>query len=155
MKRNLFSLLAAALLWAGCDKDDKQVTKPRIKMESEASFPKNCATVYRGESFEFNAVFTDEEALGNYNLEIHHNFDHHSHSTDGIDCASGEKKSPFKPFVYNKDFSIPNGKTSYNAVVKIDVPGDIDTGDYHLMVRVTNRAAWQEVKGIGMKIADR
>lgn len=159
MRKNVFGVLLLTFLLPGiftsCGDDDKQVTPPSIQMESDASFPKNCVTVYRGETFEFNAVFTDEKELGNFNLEIHNNFDHHSHSTDHEDCEFDEKRDPVNPFVYNKDFNIPSGQTSYNAIVKIDVPSDIDTGSYHFMVRVTNRSAWQETKGISIRIADR
>lgn len=148
--------IVSILLFGGCgDDNDKQVSMPVILMDGEADFPKNCVTVYRGESFEFKATFTDEHELGNFNLEIHNNFDHHSHSTDDIDCELGPKKSPVNPFVYNKDFKIPAGQTKYEATVNIEVPADVDTGDYHFMVRVTNKAAWQEVKGISIKIAER
>lgn len=152
----LFLFIASILLFGGCsDDNDKQVTKPVILMDQEGAFPKNCVTVYRGESFEFKAVFTDEYELGSFNLEIHNNFDHHSHSTDDIDCELEPKKSPVNPLIYNKDFKIPAGQTKYEATAKIDVPADIDTGDYHFMVRVTNKAAWQEIKGISIKIAER
>lgn len=147
-------LVATLLLTGGCGNEDQAISKPLILMDSEESFPKNCAVVLRGESIEFNAVFKDEQELGSYNLEIHNNFDHHSHSTEGESCTLDKKKAPVKPFIYNKDFSIPAGQTTYNAKVKIEVPADIDTGDYHFTIRLTNRAAWQEIKGISIKIRD-
>ena len=151
----LFTFIAAVLLFGGCGSDDKQVSKPVINMDYDGAFPKNCVTVYRGESIEFKATFTDEQELGSFNIEIHNNFDHHSHSTDNVECELGDKKTPVKPFIYNKDFSIPSAQTSYSATVKIDIPSDIDTGDYHFMVRLTNRSAWQEIKGISLKIGER
>ena len=85
----------------------------------------------------FKAAFSDNRELGNFNIEIHNNFDHHSHSTDNIECELGKKKAPVKPFIYNKDFSIPEGKIFYESEVTIHVPEDVDTGDYHFMVRLT------------------
>ncbi len=160
LSRRIGVVLLISLFMGGlfsCSDDDKQVSKPVINMDDENAFPANCVTVFRGESFEFNALFTDEQELGSFNIEIHNNFDHHSHSTDDIDCEEEEHKhkSPVKPFVYNKSFTIPSGQTSYQAIVKIDVPTDIDTGSYHFVIRVTNKAAWQEIKGISIKIADR
>lgn len=156
MYKYLISITALLLiLWSCSGDNDQQVSKPVIDMSSESAFPQNCVTLYRGESFEFRALFTDEQELGSFNLEIHNNFDHHSHSTDDVDCELGDKKKPVKPFIYNKDFKIPPGQTSYHATAKIDIPADIDTGDYHFMVRVTNSAAWQEIKGISIKISER
>lgn len=159
---NKFSLGAALLVGlclsflSSCDSnDDKQISKPVILMNTEDAFPKNCVTVYRGETMEFKATFTDERELGNFNIEIHNNFDHHSHSTEGEECEHVEHKEPVDPFVYNKDFSIPSGQVSYNASITIDIPKDKDTGSYHFMVRVTNKAGWQEIKGISILIADR
>jgi hypothetical protein len=40
----------------------------------------------------------------------------------------------------NVDFSIPSGKTRFEADNEISVPEDIDTGDYHFMVRLTDKA---------------
>ncbi|MDD4514691.1 DUF4625 domain-containing protein [Massilibacteroides sp.] len=156
MNRIVLSVVTALLLLGGCGSDnDDQVSKPAIDMDYAEAFPKNCVTVYRGESFEFKAIFSDEQELGNYNLEIHNNFDHHSHSTDDVACDLEDKKSPVNAFVYNKSFSIPSGQTKYNASATIEIPADIDTGDYHFMIRVTNQAAWQEIKGISIKISDR
>jgi len=156
MLRTIVLFAFLIFLAGGCsDKNDLQISKPVIQMDGADAFPKNCVTVYRGESFEFKAVFTDEEELGSFNLEIHNNFDHHSHSTDDVECELGEKKAPVKPFIYNKDFTIPTGQISYTASVKVDIPEDIDTGDYHFMVRLTNKAAWQEIKGISLKIGER
>jgi hypothetical protein len=57
----------------GCSSDENQTGKPSISMDGEDAFPQNCVTLYRGESFEFNAIFTDEQELGSFNIEIHNN----------------------------------------------------------------------------------
>ncbi|WP_291862275.1 DUF4625 domain-containing protein [Marinilabilia sp.] len=50
---------------------------------------------------------------------------------------------------------MPSGLTSYEAEVDILVPEDADTGDYHFMVRLTDAAGWQTLKGIAIKILPR
>lgn len=152
----LYSLLY--LLFAACSSDDddnKDMEKPSIDMSAVNAFPQNCVVLYRGESFPFRAVFTDNNELGNYNIEIHNNFDQHSHSTDNVECDLDPKKTPVKAFVYNQDFSISAGKNRFEANNEIFIPADIDTGDYHFMVRLTDKAGWQELRAVSLKIKDR
>jgi hypothetical protein len=129
--------------------------KPAIDMSGASAFPLTCDIVYRGESFTFKAVFTDNRELGNYNIEIHNNFDHHSHSTDNVECEPDEKKTPVNPFIYSKDFHIPGGMVSYEAGNIIHIPEDADTGDYHFMIRLTDKAGWQQLKAVSIKIRER
>ena len=42
----------------------------------------------------------------------------------------------------------------FHASVDIDIPENIDTGDYHFMVRLTDKAGWQQLKGISLKIVE-
>ena len=102
----------------------------------------------------FRYTFTDNDALGSYNIEIHNNFDHHSHSTEAGDCPLDEKKLPVHPWVYNQDFPIPGNSPLYDAHVNIPIPADIDPGDYHFMIRVTDRSGWQQLKAVNIKISD-
>lgn len=153
----LYGLICLFLLGCSNDDDDKNLDmeKPSIDMSSVNAFPQNCVILYRGESFSFRAIFRDNQELGNYNIEIHNNFDHHSHSTDNVECELEPKKTPIKAFVYNQDFSIPFGKTEFEANNDILIPADVDTGDYHFMVRVTDKSGWQELRAISLKIKDR
>jgi hypothetical protein len=155
IRKTLFYLATFLLLFSCSQDEDHDMEKPVIDMNGALAFPLTCDVVYRGESFTFKALFTDNEELGNYNIEIHNNFDHHSHSTDDVECEPDEKKNPVKPFIYNKDFSIPSGSVSYEAENNIPVPGDVDTGDYHFMVRLTDKSGWQQLKAVGIKIRDR
>lgn len=156
MIRKIIFYLAIFLLLPSCgQEEDHDMEKPVIDMNGTSAFPLTCDIVYRGESFTFKALFTDNRELGNYNIEIHNNFDHHSHSTDDVDCEPDEKKKPVKPFVYNKSFPIPDGETSYEAENSIYVPEDVDTGDYHFMIRLTDKSGWQQLKAVGIKIRDR
>ena len=143
-------------LLAACSKDEtgKDLDKPVIETDSEA-LPQNCQVYVKGEEIPFIYTFTDNMGLGSYNIEIHHNFDHHTHSTDAGDCPLEEKKKPVKPWVYNQDFQIPESASTYNAKVYIPIPEDVDTGDYHFMIRVTDKAGWQQLKAVSIKIIEK
>jgi hypothetical protein len=43
---------------------------------------------------------------------------------------------------------------AYDAYVDIPIPDDIDTGDYHFVVRVTDAAGWQSYKAFSVKILE-
>lgn len=158
MNKNLkyFFLGSLLLLLFACTDDaEKDEELPVIDMSASASFPQNCGTVYRGESFTFRAMFTDNVELGSFSIEMHNNFDHHTHSTDITDCEMDPVKTPVKPLLYIEEFEITEGMKDYEATVQIAVPADVDPGDYHFMVRLTDAAGWQALKGISVKIADR
>lgn len=144
----IFNILAFALFSCG-DNDDKDMQKPEI----EISFPQNCIQLQRGESFTFRAQFSDNVELGSYNIEIHHNFDHHSHSTDNVECELDEKKTTLiKTWIFNRDYAIPAGQKAFEANNAIPVPDDVDAGDYHFMARLTDRSGWQQQAAISVKI---
>ena len=156
MRHNFtLSAVCAALITAtGCSGDDtkaKDLEKPEI-VDGEIPSPIDCEVYHIGEEIPFRYTFTDNGELGNFNLEIHHNFDHHTHSTSAGDCPLDPKKDPVNPWVYNQDFAIPDGQKSYNAKVDIPIPEGIDTGDYHFMVRLTDKAGWQQLRAISIKI---
>lgn len=156
-KHFVFHSLLLCLLVTSCSKEEeggKDLKKPVIETNSEA-VPQNCQVFYKGEEIPFRYTFTDNEGLGSYNIEIHNNFDHHTHSTDAGDCQLDEKKKPVQPWVYNKDFVIQENSLRYNAQVNIPIPTNIDSGYYHFMIRVTDKSGWQELKAASIKILDK
>ena len=64
------------------------------------------------------------------------------------------QKQPQSPWVYNRDYTIPADQRQYDARVDIPIPADIDPGDYHFMVRLTDRAGWQQLKAVAIKIVE-
>jgi len=150
----LTTLMLLALMACGDDNDTKDLIYPEISSEEITANPNDCQDYQRGEVIKFNYVFTDDTELGKFNIEIHNNFDHHTHSTSAIECSMDEKKTPVKPWVYNKDFDIPSGQRKYNAKVDIPIPSDIDPGDYHFVIRLTDNAGWQQLKAIAIKIVE-
>lgn len=150
-----FVLIAALLLLNSCSKNEKtdiDTVYPTIDVSAATAFPKQCSSLKRGEKFIFRANLADNVELGALSVDIHHNFDHHSHSTEVNDCASDPIKAPIKPFLLIKSFALPAGQPSHQIAEEIMVPADIDPGDYHFLIRLTDRAGWQTIKGLSIKI---
>jgi len=157
MKKIYLSLILLCALSACSSSDDdvtKDMTAPEISSEGIVAVPIDCQVFKRGEVIPFNYLFTDDTELGAYNIEIHNNFDHHTHSTTSTDCTLDAKKDPVKAWVYNKDFAIPAGVRSYTARHDIAIPADIDPGDYHFMIRLTDRSGWQKLHAVAVKITE-
>jgi hypothetical protein len=142
------------LLFIGCDneEDENDTLKPVIDMSMAEASPTPCDTVFSGQDMVFRAVFTDNVELGSYNLELHHNFDHHTHGSHSDPCPMDPDSDPVNPFYFNESFSIPAGSTEYEANVTIAIPAGVDTGDYHFMVKVTDAEGWQSWQSVSLKI---
>jgi len=165
MKKYMYMSLATALVsvfalcFTACDDDEKDMTRPVITDTGIVANPINCQVYHRGEVIPFRYVFTDNVELGNYNIEIHSNHDHHTHSTEAEDCPEHEGEGhedaePVNPWVFNKSYAIPAGKTVYEADLKIPIPADIDPGEYHFMIRVTDAAGWQQLRSVSIHIEE-
>lgn len=153
-QRLLLLMIPLVMVWTSCDDIIRDDQVPVIQMDDSTHFPVNCGEVYRGESFTIRATLTDNIELGSYSIEIHHNFDHHSHSTSATQCAMEEKKAAIKPFLLIEQFDIPAGNTTYEVRKDVFIPADVDTGDYHLTIRLTDKSGWQTFKGISIRIKD-
>lgn len=160
MKKIILSIFILCTLSACGGSDDetsKDMTKPAISDMGITANPIDCQQYHRGEVIPFCYTFTDDVELGNYNIEIHNNFEHHTHSTTSVECEEEEhheEKTPVNPWVFNQDYTIPSGQRTYTSRIDIKIPSDIDTGDYHFMIRLTDRAGWQELKSIAVKIVE-
>jgi len=155
--KNIFLLISILIittfLFWRCEKEsDQDDEKPVINMEMSGSFPLPCDTLFKGDSFIFKAVFTDNVELGSFNLELHHNFDHHTHGSHVESCEMESIKEPVNPFYLNESFTIPTGLTSYNAQIEVPIPADADTGDYHFMVKLTDKEGWQAWQSVSVKV---
>lgn len=154
------SILMTTLLCALCacsssdDDAQKDMQQPVITDQGITANPIDCQVYQRGQTIPFHYVFTDDSELGAYNIEIHNNFDHHTHSTSSVECPMDAQKQPVKPWVYNRNYTIPAAQRQYDARVDIPIPADIDPGDYHFMVRLTDRAGWQQLKAVAIKIVE-
>jgi hypothetical protein len=153
--RTINILILSGLLMAGlisCSKGDQDTEYPIINMGAANAFPKDCDTITIGKSLIFRGLLSDNTELGSYSLDIHNNFDHHSHSSSIVVCPLDPIKTPVNPWVFIQDYIIPGGTDVYEAIDTIFVPTGIDPGDYHLMIRVTDHEGWQTLKGISVKL---
>lgn len=154
MKKVISIICLAATLFAGCKKDagNTDMTYPTIDLGAANTFPTQCAVIKKGENFTLRFTVNDNVALGAAGIDIHQNFDHHNHGTEVTECTLDPKKTPVKPFVLVENFTIPEGKKTYVVEKQIAVPADVDAGDYHFMLKVTDKSGWQTIKGLSVKI---
>jgi hypothetical protein len=151
---SIISLMIIVQIFIACNKDDIDEIKPIIDLSHPGSFPVSCDTLKKGKEFEFRVRFTDNIELGSYNIDIHHNFDQHSHSTSVESCIFDQKKTAVKPWTFIRSYEIPTGNKEYIAIGKILVPDNIDPGDYHFLYKVTDKSGWQSIYGLSVKILE-
>ena len=140
-----------------CSNNEIDEQKPVIDLSMDGAFPLNCDTLYLGETFTWKVRFSDNVELGSFSLEIHQNFDHHAHSTEVSECELGPKKDPVNPYLFIQEFEIPEGSKEYIVHLPISLPlsdgeGELDKGDYHFFISLTDREGWSAQKGISIKI---
>jgi hypothetical protein len=142
------------LLFTSCESDKNEIDTeyPVIDVSAVNAFPIQCSAVTRGQKITFRAKFTDNTQLGSYSLDIHHNFDHHTHSTEVNNCDTEPVKKPVNPMLYINSVTIPSGQKSYEATQEITIPNEVDPGDYHFMIRLTDKEGWQTIKGLSIKV---
>jgi hypothetical protein len=160
-KSNLiYSLSILILLSTGCSNDEPDKEKPIIDLTIQDASPTNCDTLYFGETFEMKMKFSDNVELGSFSIDIHNNFDHHSHSTEVTECSLGPKKDPVNPFVFIDDYTIPAGLAEYETNLSIAVPEGngaelYDEGDYHFFISLVDKEGWSAQKGLSIKMLHR
>ncbi|WP_206365315.1 DUF4625 domain-containing protein [Sphingobacterium corticibacterium] len=156
-KKLCLFIILGIFSFSGCKKDNDETTvdnhAPVIDLTGDA-FPVQCSTLKRGGSFTFKTKFSDNIELGTYSIDIHHNFDHHTHSTEFEECELQPKKEPVKPFLFIKSYDIPSGQKNYEAVQQIEVSADIDPGDYHFMISISDHVGWSTIKGLSIQIVE-
>jgi hypothetical protein len=155
IKLVLFSFIFFALVFS-CNREDIDKQKPEIDLSIQGTFPQNCDTLYFGETFIFRVLFADNIELGSYTINIHHNFDHHNHSTEVTQCVFDPKKPAVNPLVFIQDYPIPDGLREFETNLEVFIPhnnnGSFDTGDYHLFINLTDKSGWSSQKGLSIKI---
>jgi len=153
--RNLvmFILLPGLFLISSCQDDEEVDTEyPVIDANFEDAFPQQCSQLNKGETFTFKARFTDNIQLGSFSIDIHDNFDHHSHSTEVDECDMDPVKEAENPFLFIQNYPIPDGQQEYVAEIDIEIPEGVDSGDYHFLILLTDETGWQTIQGFSIKV---
>lgn len=150
MKKNILIILTVLAALAACT--EKDMTPPEILPVGDYASPLNCQEFARGAVLPFAYLFTDDTQLGSFNIEVHNNFDHHTHSTEAEECKEDPAKEPVNPWIFNQDYPIPAGHTSHEALFDIPIPEDADPGLYHFMIRVTDASGWQQIRSVSIRL---
>ncbi|SDR96935.1 protein of unknown function [Polaribacter sp. KT25b] len=149
--------LSFILIFTACSSESsiyKDQEKPTIDINYAEGFPQGCTSLKKGETYYFRAMVTDNKELAAYSIDIHHNFDHHTHDDQVTECDLGEVKDAVNPFIFIENYTIEDGLNNYEINVAITIPDDIDTGDYHCAYSVTDATGWQARTSVDIKIIE-
>ena len=129
----IMALMAIAALGCSCKKDeDKDTDKPVITLNE----PADGDTLFVGHEMHLEMDLSDNVMLRSYKVDIHNNFDGHSHTksteTDGA-------------WTYTKSWDVSGLKNTHIHHHEIEVPDSVDgvpiaKGKYHFMVYCTDEA---------------
>lgn len=142
----LATLFAAALI--SCDESGDN-TKPVINLISPTDGE---AVAADGEGIHFEMELSDDKGLASYKVEIHSNFDGHSHS---VAARSEDDSEETVDFYYNNTWDDIAGQL--NATIhhhEIIIPTDATHGDYHFMVYCTDEAGNESYVVSSIEIGD-
>jgi hypothetical protein len=138
MKTNAyFSLLASMALMAclamACGNDDANgdTTKPVISLIE----PENGDTLRIGATVHLEMDLSDNEMLRSYKVNIHSNFDSHTHAH----AFSRAGEDAGVPFDYARSWDV-SGRNEHVHQHDIEIPANATPGAYHFMVYCTDAA---------------
>ncbi len=143
----LFGAFFISITACDSDNDDFDTDAPTLSVD----FPRPCDTVYLGEEMRFKASFADNEAVKSYKLNMHHNFDHHTHGDHEEICHMDEIKTANKPFLKNWVVNLSEGE-SITTDTSFTIPKGYDEGDYHVLLYITDINGNQGWTGISVKL---
>nr|WP_319398306.1 DUF4625 domain-containing protein [uncultured Carboxylicivirga sp.] len=155
---NVFVAVLLIISFYSCSEEkDIDTEKPTIDIDFDGAFPTSCDTLYIGEDSQIKLRFADNVELGSYSINIHNNFDHHSHSTELEECELEDIKTPTNPWEVTNTYSIPEGQKEYETDITFSVPssnnnGTIEEGDYHFFISLTDKTGWSTQKGLSIKL---
>lgn len=123
------ALSASILIFNACSKtDNADTTKPVINLLE----PAQDDTLRIGEEVHLEMNLSDDVMLGSYKIEIHNNFNDHTHGSKAIAETS--------PFSFNRSWSLEGKRNATIHHHEIVIPENAQEGKYHLMVYCTDDA---------------
>ncbi len=132
----IYSILTIflAFTFASCEKEEAaDTTSPVIQLDE----PEDGDELLIGVGVHFECDFSDDVMLGSYLIEIHNNFDGHSHSTT---VRAGEE-----PFFFKKSYDLSGYRNKHEHHHDIVIPENAAPGNYHLVVYCTDEAGNQSL----------
>ena len=144
-----------ALTLVSCTETEIDEEKPTITVNYFGGFPQTCENLSRGQSYMIKAKVADNLELASYSVEMHHNFNHHTHDNQEGACELDPITTPTSStFKFTESNPFPEGLTSYEMSVDLVIPDGVDTGDYHLELSVTDVTGWQARTSVDVKIVE-
>lgn len=135
MKKYLYLVIALAysISFAACGDDDitADTTLPVIELDE----PEDGDELLIGAGVHFECDFSDNEMLGSYMVEIHNNFDRHTHKAS---TRAGEET-----FFFKKSYDLSGLRNAHIHHHDIVIPENAAEGNYHLVVYCTDAAGNQ------------
>lgn len=127
------SLLAFAfsLILTACDSNDADTTRPVIVLDE----PEDGAELLIGAGLHFECDFSDDVMLGSYMIEIHSNFDGHSHKAPS--------RAADEPFFCKQSYDLSGLRNTHVHHHDVVIPANATPGTYHLVVYCTDAAGNQ------------
>lgn len=141
--KNLQSLslivLSALFLfcWSACEQAD--TVPPTIVVAS----PEEDAAIKAGEELCVKVTFTDNKALSAYKINIHPNFNGHSHApmrSLASSTLATEQTVDFEVTLTSASQNDPLTGTNCFRDIDIDIPDNATPGNYHLLIYCTDAA---------------
>ncbi len=130
-----FALILLTSIFA-CNKECSECPKPVTAQSSDVTrpvitvpAPEDQTTYIGGDSLLIKAIFTDDKELSQYRVEIHNDFDGHSH---------GKMDGAALPFYFDTLVTISGIVDSQEY--KIFIPQDAAAGKYHFLVTALDAA---------------
>lgn len=129
---SIVSMLAVSALFVSCsDDENSDTTKPVINLIE----PEEGAMLKPGSILHLDMDLEDNVMLGSYKVEIHNNFNGHTHTK-----AEAEDTGETVPFAFNKSWDVSGLKNTHIHLHEIEIPANAKEGNYHLLVYCTDAA---------------
>jgi len=116
-----------ATLFFACDKDSEDVSKPVINLIE----PEDGDSLKIGAAVHFEMELSDNTELRSYKVDIHSNFDGHTHTKTATETVD---------FTYSRSWDVSELKNTLVHHHEITIPVNATEGNYHLMVYCTDKA---------------
>jgi hypothetical protein len=140
----IFSIIGlTALFFVVCNacREDSDTTKPVILMEEPAEG--DILQIGGEHGVHFEVEFSDNEMLASYKVNIHPNFDNHSHTRAASETVD---------FEFDRSWSL-SGKNAAVHHHEIMIPENATPGAYHLMVYCTDAAGNEAHVALGVELS--
>lgn len=127
--------IAFTLSFTACSNDDvADTTRPVIELDE----PEDGDELLIGTGIHFECDFSDDVMLGSYLIEIHSNFDGHSHK-------AASRAASEEPFFFKKSYDLSSLRNTHVHHHDVVIPENATPGNYHLVVYCTDAAGNQSL----------